>query len=227
VVLLLVFSPVISFAQSSAANTTALTANELCSRLLQTDDRTSGLALLEENKTSITRSLWLRLMGEAVKNSSAGRHAKALIELELAQGAADHLGDKSLLGHTYYRMGYLRFAQGDIKGAMDSYLLSKEIFEGAKATKDLVYVLSELGNLFTFTKDYLRAEDYSEAALALADSSQASKPNISGLPDDYGIAHAWSNLGEVSLWKGDYNESLVRFQKALGLWERLNRGGGL
>ena len=227
VVLLVVFSPVISFAQSSSGRSTALTADELSSRLLQADDRTAALALLNENRISITRFLWLRLINEAVKNSSAGKHAAALIELDLAKAVAEHLGDKRLLGHTYYRLGYLRFAQGDIKGAMDSYLLSKEIFEEAKATRDLVYVLSELGNLFTFTKDYLRAEEYSEESLALADSSKASQPTIGGLPDDYGIAHAWSNLGEVSLWKGDYNESLVRFQKALGLWEKLNRGGSL
>jgi CHAT domain-containing protein/tetratricopeptide (TPR) repeat protein len=225
IVLFLVFWPVISFAQSSAGSATVLTADELCSRLLQAKDRTAALALLKENKASITRFLWMRLISEAVKDSNAGKHARALIELELAKGAAEYLGDKKLLGHTYYRMGYLRFAQGDIKGAMASYLLSKEIFEDAKATGDLVYVLSELGNLFTFTKDYKNAEEYSEKSLALADSSKPAEPSISGLPGDYGIAHAWSNLGEVSLWKGDYNESLVRFQKALGLWEKLNREG--
>jgi CHAT domain-containing protein/Tfp pilus assembly protein PilF len=167
----------------------------------------------------------MRLITEAVKNSNAGNNAKASFELELAKVAAEQREDKELLGHTYYRMGYLLFSQGNMKAAINAYRLSKETFEEAKATRDLVYVLSEMGNLFTFTGDYVSAEEYSEKSLALAHSSQASKLSVSGFPDDYGIAHAWSNLGEVSLWKGDYNESLVRLQKALGLWEDLNRGG--
>ena len=222
---LLVLFPVTSLSQSSAGSATALTPDELVSRLLQAQDRTAALALLNENRPAITRLLWIRLISEAVKNTTAGSLTKASIELDLARDAAEHLGDKKLLGHTYYRIGYLRFVQGDMKGAVDSYLLSKKTFEDAEATKDLIYVLSELGNLFTFTKDYVKAEEYSERSLALADSSKASSPSMIGLPDDYGIAHAWSNLGEVSLWKGDYNESLTRFQKALALWERLNRGG--
>src|SRR5262249_46692760 len=41
------------------------------------------------------------------------------------------------------------------------------------------------------------------------------------LPDEYGIAFAWSNLGQVDEWKGDYDSALDDFKKALALWKRL------
>ncbi len=47
------------------------------------------------------------------------------------------------------------------------------------------------------------------------------------LPDNYGVATAWSNLGQISIWKGDYDNAVTNFQRSLALWEDLNRGGSL
>src|SRR5713226_9254491 len=108
--LLLVLSPVNCFAQSSPDTPKTLSTSELCSRVLQTEDRTTASALLRQNKSSITRFLWMRLITEAVKNSNAGKNAKASFVLVLAKVAAEQREDKELLGHTYYRMGYLLFS---------------------------------------------------------------------------------------------------------------------
>src|SRR5262249_32822359 len=101
---------------------------------------------------------------------------------------------------------------------------SQKTFEEANSPRDLIYVLSELGSAFVWTGDYQKAEDYSEQSLALA-ASKPTKPGVSGIADEYGIANAWYNLGEVSNWQGDYAAAIASFQKSLALWEMLNHGG--
>jgi tetratricopeptide (TPR) repeat protein len=175
----------------------------------------------------ITPYLWIRLINEAAKLSDAGDAARSLFVLGLAKGAAEQLDNKKLLAHTFYRLGVAHFARNDFKAALDAYLLSKRAFEEAESPRDLISVLSELGDLHTFTEDYEEAEGYSRQCLALADSLKDSKEPMGFLPDSYGIATAWSNLGQVSLWKGDYVNAVAHFQKSLAIWEDLNRGGPL
>jgi len=134
---------------------------------------------------------------------------------------AELLEDKKLEGSSYYKIASAHFAQGNFKSAIEAYLQSKNIFEEVNSPRDLLQVLSELGSLHAFIGDYERAERYSNQSLAL--DLRNAPPPMSGLPDQYGIAYAWANLGEVSLWKGDYDSALTSFQKSLVLWKELNR----
>jgi tetratricopeptide (TPR) repeat protein len=45
------------------------------------------------------------------------------------------------------------------------------------------------------------------------------------LPDEYGIAFARSNLGQVAKWEGDYSTAISHFQKSLELWKELRHRG--
>jgi CHAT domain-containing protein/uncharacterized protein HemY len=202
-----------------------LSAGELLSALLKADDPATAVALLRQNKASITRNFWMVLITEAVKSSNDGNNARTLFVLQLAKEAAELLGDKKLAGYTDYRTGYVHFALGDVKAAIDAYLLSASAFEQAESKRDLIYVLAELGNVFTFAGEYEKAERSSQESLAIAESLKPGSPSVGGVPDEYGIAYAWSTLGDVSMWRGDYIEAADRFQKALSLWEKLNAGG--
>jgi CHAT domain-containing protein/Tfp pilus assembly protein PilF len=224
VLLFILLFPFNCFSQSSN-NSQILNTDDLFSSILKTEGQDAALGILKEHKNFITPQLWLRLIGESIKVSNSGNLSRALFVLEIAKGAAEQLEDKMPLGHTYYRIGYAHFTQGDYKAAIDAYFLSKKTFEEAKSPGDLICVLSELGSLHAFIKDYQKAQEYSEASLALVDSVKNNVHAVGGLPDKYGIATAWSNLGEVSLWKGDYQSALTNFQKSLSLWKELNRGG--
>jgi tetratricopeptide (TPR) repeat protein len=217
IVALYLLLPTHSFAQTSEISPVSTT--DLLPLLREAENQTLALSLLTQYPRSVTPLLWVRLITEASTLFSSGNNVRALFVLELARSVAERLEDTAFVGHTHYRIGYVHFAQGDTVAATDAFLLSKKTLEEAGARKDLVYVLSELGNLHIWNGDYERGQRYSEECLNLAATSKSYKPSVGGIPDDYGIARAWSNLGEVSVWEGNYDEALTRFQKSLMLWE--------
>src|SRR5262249_39708726 len=115
--------------------------------------------------------------------------------------------------------------QSDIKLATERYLQSKAAFEESAAHRDLIYVLAELGLVSIYAADYEKAESYSRQALALGESLKGVKEPPGELPDEYGVAFARSNLGNVAKWKGDYDQALDDFQQALPMWKDLARRG--
>jgi tetratricopeptide (TPR) repeat protein len=121
---------------------------------------------------------------------------------------------RSFWGESFTRKG-THFEQDNIKLAIEEYLRSKAALEEAGSRRDLVYVLSELGTLHIYAADYLKAEQYSQESLALAESLKNSQEAVGAMPDEYGLAFAWSNLGQVAQWKGDYDTALDNFKKAL------------
>jgi CHAT domain-containing protein len=211
------------------SNAPISTADNLFSGLLsvKTEEQPRAEALLKDHKNLITPYLWIKLISEAARLSSVANATRSLFVLDIARSAAEQLNNKRLLAHTLYRIGATHLAENDYKGALDAYLLSKKTFEEANSPRDLIPVLSEIGELHTVTEDYEKAEEYSEKSLALADSLRNSKEPMGFLPDRYGIATAWSNLGQVSMWKGDYDNTVANFQRSLVTWEDLNQGGSL
>jgi tetratricopeptide (TPR) repeat protein len=205
------------------------TADNLFPELLavKTEEQAKATELIKGHKNLITSPLWIRLIREAVRLADAGNAARSLFVLGLAKDAAELLDNKKLLAHTYYRIGIVHFARNEYKAAVDAYLVSKKTLEEINSPRDLISVLSELGSLHTFTEDYEKAEEYSEKCLALADSLKDSKEPMGFLPERYGVATSWSNLGQVNLWKGDYVNAVTNFQRSLATWEDLNRGGSL
>jgi tetratricopeptide (TPR) repeat protein len=194
---------------------------------VKNEEQVKATELIKVHKQLLTPYLWFKLIKEAVRLSDVGNAARSLFVLGLAKDAAEQLDNKKLLAHTFYRIGIVHFARNEYKAALDAYLLSKKTLEEMNSPRDLIAVLSELGGLHNFTEDYEKAEEYSEQCLALADSLKNSKEPGGLLPERYGVATAWSNLGQVSLWKGDYVNAVTNFQKSLATWEDLNRGGSL
>lgn len=162
---------------------------------------------------------------EAAKGSTTIN--RSLFLLQLAKYVAEQIGNKRYLAYTHYRIGAVYLSQGNTGLALDTYLLSKTLFEEANATTYLMCILSELADLHASTGDYKKAEELSTKSLELAELLGGSKVETGLLPYKYGIASAWSTRGQVNLWKGDYNTALVNFHKSLAALKELNRGGTL
>ncbi|MGH9761927.1 MAG: tetratricopeptide repeat protein [Blastocatellia bacterium] len=213
-------SPIPALAQAARTDTAARQAN-FPSLLLEKNDRNACLTMLKEHKNWVTRFLWLVLINEGVRRGNAGNGNGALFAFQVAEDAAIQIGDNGLLAYALYREGYEHFAERDTKGALSLYLQSKKLFEETKSIRDETLVLSELGSLYILIGDYAEAESCSKESLALEESEGNNRPSVSGLPARYGFARAWSNLGEVSFWEGDYDAAVSRLQKARVFWETL------
>ncbi len=224
--LLLFLFPIASFPQS--INTIpAGKEDDLLPALLsvKTGDQSAASALLKDHKHLITRHLCDALLQAANMSSGLGDSARTLFLYEIAKEAAKQLGDKKLLAFIFYKIGRAHFEQDYLKIAIEEYLQSKKLFQEAKSPRDLVYILSELGTLHIYAADYKKAREYSKESLALASSLNHSSEPAGQLPDEYGIAFAWSNLGQVAKWEGDYTTAIGHFQKSLEMWKELRQRG--
>lgn len=218
----LLLSPAVSYSQSTSTVSVASQAELLASLLsLKTGDETAALALLRDHKELVSPRLCDSLLQAVTMSSALGNLARSMFLCEVAKATAIQLQDKTLLGRVLYKIGRTHFEQDNIKLAVEDYLQSKATLEEAGSRRDLIYVLSELGTLHIYAADYLKAEQYSQDSLTLAESLKNSKEAAGALPDQYGIAFAWSNLGQVAQWKGDYDAALDDFKKALALWRGL------
>ena len=225
-ILLAAFSPTDLYAQSSDAQQIRNT-DDLFSAVLSIEpaEQSEALELLKSQRAYITPYLWNRLIMEAAKGSTATN--RSLFLLQVAKYVAEQIGNKRSLAYTHYRIGAVHLSQGNTSLALQTYLLSKALFEEANASTDLMCILSELADLHASIGDYKKAEDLSTESLELAELLGGSKVETGLLPYKYGVASAWSTLGQVSMWKGDYSTALVNFRTSLSAWKELNRGGSL
>lgn len=219
VLILLLLFPVATHSQSTNITTEAELLSSLLS--LKASDQEAALGLLRDHRGLVTSRLCDSLLQAITVASTLRDSARSLFVCEVAKATAVRLQDKTRLGRVLYKIGRAHFEQDNIKLAVADYLQSKATLEEAGARSDLVYVLSELGTLHIYAADYLKAEQYSQESLGLAASLKSSKDAPGALPDEYGIAFAWSNLGQVAQWKGDYDTALDDFKKALALWKEL------
>ena len=225
-ILLAVFSSTNLFAQSSDAQQIR-SADDLFSAVLSIEptEQSAALELLKSQKALVTPYLWHKLIIEAAKGSTAANTSRSLFFLNVAKYVAEQIGNKRSLAYTHYRIGAVHLSQGNTSLALDTYFLSKALFEEANASTDLMCILSELADLHASIGDYKKAEGYSTKSLELAEMLGGSKIGL--LPYKYGVASAWSTLGQVSMWKGDYDAALVNFRRSLVVLKELNRGGSL
>ncbi|MGH9428952.1 MAG: tetratricopeptide repeat protein, partial [Terriglobia bacterium] len=181
--------------------------------------------LIQQHQSLITKRLWEKLIVKATDSyyDKGADHSLALYDIALA--VADHLKDAKLLASTHYNIGRTYSGLGKTTEAIRSCLESKRLFESVGARRDLIYVLSDIGSLYLYARDYKQARSYSEQSLAMAEAVKNSSEPVGILPDQYGVAGALSTLGTLFSQDGDYLQAIEYLQKSTALYQDLGGGG--
>lgn len=180
-------------------------------------DLSCSRPLLDIHKDLLTSGLWQRVIA-----TGDYRAIEPTTAYQLALEIASRLNDKRLSGLTQYKIGWNQFGKGEIAQAIESYLQSKRLLEQAQQRRDLIYVLADLGTLYIFSADYVKAFQFSQDSLAVAEQFKGTKETISLWPDEYGIATALANLGNVTKRSGDYDKARQYFQQSLQALESID-----
>jgi CHAT domain-containing protein len=177
--------------------------------------------LIQQHQALVTKRLWDKLIVKAADSyyDKGADHSLALYDIALA--VADHLKDVRLLASTHYNIGRTYSGLGKTTEAIRSCLESKRLFESVGAKRDLIYVLSDIGALYLYARDYKQAKYYSEQSLAMAAAVRNSSKPVGALPDQYGVAGALSTLATLFSQDGNYSQAIEYLQKSITLYQEL------
>jgi CHAT domain-containing protein/Tfp pilus assembly protein PilF len=213
-----------SFAQQT--NTTR-TEEDLITVLMKSDSdgQTPLQSLLQNHSSLVTHHLWEKLLAKAASAYYFNGPNHSLTLYRIALTVADHLKDVRSLASTHYNICRTYSGLGKAEEAIQSCLESRNLFESAGLKRDLIYVLSDLGSLYLYARDYKQARSYSAQAIALAATVRNTNAPAGVLPDQYGIASALSTLGALCNRDGDYSQAIEYLQKSTALYRELDSSG--
>ncbi|MGI8838886.1 MAG: CHAT domain-containing tetratricopeptide repeat protein [Pyrinomonadaceae bacterium] len=224
ILIILLFLPIISLGQLNQLEVRSEI--DLAQALYRANsDLQSRESLLGANQPLVNDRLWTYLNGLARTAYFTRLPQQSLNTYETAIVVAGRLQDKKLLAISYYNIGIAYSGLNQYSNAISSYEKSREQFEQAGLTRDLIYVLADLGALYFIVEDYNKAKDCSYQVLELADKAKASTVPSGAWPDDVGRARALTTLAEIDSRDGDYTHAIERFQESLALHQKLNLGG--
>ena len=214
--------PAIALSQFNPNSAKIQNEDELFLALLSvsTSNQSSAESLLRDHENLVNEGLWQRLTETASRLDPTRASALSAD----AQWVANDLRDRRLVAGTYYKTGRYQFSRGEIAPAIENLLRSKQAFEDAGLKRDLIYVLADLGTLHIYSSQYEKAKEYSEQSIALASKLKTSNVPVGAFPDEYGVATAWSNLGDVANWDGDHEKAIENYQRSLALYQKLDHG---
>jgi CHAT domain-containing protein/tetratricopeptide (TPR) repeat protein len=196
--------------------------DDLISELIKIGNNQPSIrTLIQQHQSLVTKRLWEKLIAKAADSyyDKGADHSLALYDIALA--VADHLKDARLRASTHYNIGRTYSGMGKTTEAIRSCLESKRLFESVGGRRDLIYVLSDIGSLYLYARDYKQAKSYSEQSLAMAEAVRNSSEPIGALPDQYGVAGALSTLATLFSQDGKYSQAIEYLQKSTALYQEL------
>ncbi|MBS1789663.1 MAG: CHAT domain-containing protein [Acidobacteria bacterium] len=212
-----------STSQAGQQTETVQTEEELITALVKIGNhqQPSIRTLIQQHQSLVTKRLWEKLIAKAADSyyDKGADHSLALYDIALA--VADHLKDARLLASTHYNIGRTYSGLGKTTEAIRSCLESKRLFESVGARRDLIYVLSDIGALYLYARDYKQAKSYSEQSLAMAEAVKNLSEPVGVLPDQYGVAGALSTLATLFSQDGNYSQAIEYLQKSTTLYQEL------
>lgn len=212
---------------SAQQTNTIRTEEELINTLMKADgdQQTSLQNLLQDYSSLVTSRLWRKLIAKATNAYYSDGPDRSLALYRIAIAVADHLKDVKSLASTHYYVCRTYSGLGRTDEAIRSCLESRRLFESAGLRRDIVYVLSDVGSLYLYARDYRQARAYSEQAIAMADTVKNTNEPTGALPDQYGIAGALSTLGALCSRDGNYAQAIEYLQKSTVLYRELDGSG--
>lgn len=213
-----------TFAQQT---NTIRTEDELITTLMTADGnpQASLQNLLQNYSSLVTSHLWKKLIAKATSAYYVNGPDHSLALYRIAIAVADHLKDVKSLASTHYYVCRTYSGLGRTDEAIRSCLESRVLFESAGLRRNLIYVLSDVGSLYLYARDYKRAKDWSEQAIAMADAVKNTNEPAGALPDQYGIAGALSTLGALCSRDGNHSQAIEYLQKSTALYRELDGSG--
>ena len=212
----------------------------LCTRLMgeaekarSAKDHSRALFLLQVSEAAAEKSSNLYLRASAVHQTAKLYHEirqpqKAIEAYQRCIGLClepdpqlldNRSNFKQLFARALYGRGRVEFETSDYQNAVESYTRSLKAFEQIDSKLDCIFILNDLGALYINTGDYKTAKEVSERSLSLAAS--LFKGNETFSLSKYSKAIAWSNLGYISSWEGDYRSAVDYLQRSLTLFEEM------
>lgn len=216
------------FVTAQVATDTRIQNGEALLRALiqqQTTQPEAIQTLLAEHRPLVTLRLWERLIAQAEAAYYSPIPQRALALYDLALEVARSLDDKKLLASTYYKIGLTRSGLNQSASAINAYQESRKLFAEVGLSRDLIYILSDLGSLYFHLQNFSEAKRYSEQSLALATSMNERPAPPGAWPDQYGVAGALSTLGFLSQQEGNLHQAITLWRRSLTLYQELNGSG--
>ncbi|CAN5649877.1 CHAT domain-containing protein [soil metagenome] len=224
VLIALSLSPIVALAQS--AQQEVRTETELAYALCRVSlDARSTEYLLSAHQQLVNDRLWTYLNSLASAAYFNRLPRQSLEAYEAAILVAGRLQDSKLLAKSHYNIGITYSGLNEFSKAIVSYEKSRAYFEQAGLQRDLIYVFGDLGALHFILEDYIKARDYSERAVTLADRLRTGAAPPGARPDEFGKARALHTLGEINLRDGDHSRAIEELQMSLALYQQLNGKG--
>ena len=161
---------------------------------------------LPDTTRAVKRSLLCYYLAD-ISPDSARIHGLAALAL------AQKTGHERILGVCETNLGWLEFRQGNYGEAKRLMHAAAERFRSAGATKGLVSVLHNLGNLYMNESDFPMAFQCFEEYLRWAEKSS--------IP--LSVGHANNNFGRLYKMQGNLAEAEKHYQRALEQFEEAER----
>lgn len=200
--------PLVVLLAINSSEATAAQQDSLLSKLLVADSVESAKSMIGAHQESVAPSLLIDLMARAEEHYNRDEHARARLVSEIAKVIAEKLGDRPQVAKAHHQTGRAYFAEGNLKKALESYLISQSMMNEAGSANELVYVLKDIGVTYREMGDRVRARELFSQSLRLAND----------ISDRKGVAYAEMLLGNLSAMEGDYAPVLPRLERALDLF---------
>jgi CHAT domain-containing protein len=186
------------------------------------EERTNEL--LDKNVQLVNLTLWNALL-DCASARQQEPPAKLIEIYKVSLRVANLLQKPELAATSYYHLGRTYSLINDIGNSIQAYETSRNLFEKAGIERSLIYVLADLGALYSIAGDYESAQRYSEQSLVIVRQIESSPTKDSLRPIESAQARSLHTLGEIDLRHGNHEEALKKLRDALALYERLERAG--
>ncbi len=168
-----------------------------------------GLSHLDSEKI-VKLTSGLKVLAESYIVNA--QYDKAIETFEKLLNLSWKMGQRSLGGDIYLRIGWVHFLKRDFKKALSSMKNGHTLHRQAQNRRGIAMALSNMGQVYTMLGDFGRAEPLLKEALEIRRKLQ--------LPGD--LAWALNNMANLLMHKGQLDEALKLHREALEIRKKLN-----
>lgn len=179
---------------------------------LKARDLASEMIALSES-VGYAKGKALGLLRIGISYYLSGNYEKAIEYYLQAAKIYENEDDKIMLGRAYTNIGNVYVYLKNHVESMKYFQNSLKLKYAANDTTSIFIDYMNIGNEFVVMKNYDEAERYYKRSIA------SYNPNASRALNNY--AYVVNNLGELYMYKSDYIQATVYFEKALALAEEL------